>query len=282
MRIKGDTAEELAGIADAMRVRAAPLENRSGRPLVCTGGGYDGCVEVPQLTVAAGVVAAAAGAGVVMHCGSRIGPKHGVVAADVLERLGGDGRPGPAASEAMLERAGVTVVHAAESLRGWEGLGGVRDDVGLRLPVNSAEKLVDWFGAETFIVGYHHGQYAERLCAALAVLGARHAYAVRGVEGSDVVRPGRPVVHLDGVRLELPEQLGDRLAREGGADLSAGLTRAVVEGSAHRVVTSCVVLSAALRLHACELAATVLRGVAQARAAIADGRAAATLEALVG
>ncbi len=282
MRAKGETVGELAGMTEALRERATPLENRSGRRLVACAGAYDGCVETPALSLAAGVVAAGAGAGVVMHCGSTLGPKHGVVPADVLSALGGEGRPGAAGAEAMLERAGVTLVHAGELLRGWERVAGVRDEIGLRGPIHSAEKLVDWFGATSFVVGYHHLQYAERICGALAELGAERAYAVRGAEGSDVLRPGRPVAHLNGERMELPEQLGDRLGPAPGAGSAAALTRAVVDGSASRVVTSSVVLSAALRLHACDLAPSVLRAVSAARAALADGRGAATLDALVG
>lgn len=282
MRIKGENPEELAGMADALRERAIHLEARTDRTLVACAGGYDGCVDAPSLSLAAGIVAAAAGAGVVVHCGATLGPKYGVTPADVLGALGGVARPSGADSEAMLERAGVTVVHAGEALDGWAAAAAIRDEVGLRSPLNSAEKLVDWFGATRFVVGYAHSQYAARLCGALDLLGAERAYAVRGPEGSDVLRPGRPSAHLGGEPLELPESVGDRLEPAPGAEAAAGLTRAVVDGAAERVVTSSVVLSAALRLHACGLVPTVLRGVSASRAAIADGRARGTLDALVG
>jgi hypothetical protein len=78
----------------------------------------------------------------------------------------------------MLARAGVTVVHAAEALLGWSALAELRDEVGPRGPVHSAEKLVAWFGAQRFVVGYSHQPYRERLLGALALLGARQAIAV--------------------------------------------------------------------------------------------------------
>jgi anthranilate phosphoribosyltransferase len=158
----------------------------------------------------------------------------------------------------------------------------VRDEIGLRGPIHSAEKLVDWFGARRFVVGYAHGQYAERLCDALALLGAERAYSVRGPEGSDVLRPGRPTAHLDSRPLDLPESIGERLPDAPGVEASAEITRAVVTGEADRVTAYGVALSAALRLHACELVPTVSLGVSAARAAVADGRAAATLAALTG
>jgi anthranilate phosphoribosyltransferase len=282
MRIKGETPEELAGFADALRERATPLEARTARPLVACAGGYDGCVDAPALSLAAGVVAAAAGAGVVIHCGSTLGPKHGVTAADVLAELGGPGEPTAAESEAMLEHAGVTLVNAARLLPGWREIAVVRDEVGLRGPIHSAEKLVDWFGARRFVVGYAHSQYAKRLCDALALLGAERAYAVRGPEGTDVLRPGRPTAHLNGEPLDLSESIGERLSDAPGAAASASLTRAVVARQADRVTDQAVVLSAGLRLHACGLAPTVALGASAARAAIADGRAATTLDLLTG
>lgn len=280
MRIKGENPEELAGMAEAMRERATPLQARTDRTLVACAGGYDGCVDAPSLSVAAGVVAAAAGAGVVMHCGTTLGPKYGVTPADVLGALGGPSRPTAAESESMLERTGVTVVHVAELLDGWAAMAAVRDEVGLRSPLHSAEKLIDWFGAEHFIVGYAHSQYAARLCGALDLLGAERSYAVRGPEGSDVMRPGRPSAHLNGEKMELPESVGDTLKPAPGAEAAAAMTRAVVDGTADRVIASTVTLSAGLRLHACGLVPTVLRGVSASRAAIADGRAQETLDGL--
>jgi len=282
MRIKGETPDELAGLTEALRERAQPLEARTERPLVACAGGYDGCVDAPSLSLAAAVVAAGAGAGVIVHCGATLGPKYGVTPADVLGALGGPARPSGAESEAMLERSGVTVVHAGAALDGWDAVAAIRDEIGLRGPIHSVEKLVDYFGARRFVVGYTHAQYAERLCGALELLDAETAYAVRGPEGSDVLRPGRPVAHFAGEPMELPESLGDRLPDAPGADAAAALTRAVVAGEADRLVATCVTLSAGLRLHATGQADTVLRGMAAARAAIGDGRAQAALDAFTG
>jgi anthranilate phosphoribosyltransferase len=281
MRVKGEVADELAGLAQGMRDAAPDLQAPAQLPLVATAGAYDGVSEAPHLSLAVGAAAAACGAGVVIHCGSTLGPKFGVTPADVLGALGGPCRPSPAESEAMLARAGVTLVHAAEALPGWAALAELRDEIGPRGPVHSAEKLVDWFGAERFVVGYTHHPYRDRLLGALALLGAQEAIAVRGLEGSDVVRPGRPIADaLDGP-CELPEQLGDSVPPAPGADASAELTRGALAGEAGRVVEAAVTLSAGLRLFAAGVAPTPLRGAATARAAIADGRATATLEAIL-
>jgi anthranilate phosphoribosyltransferase len=282
MRLKGEVPDELAGLAQGLRDAAPTLRPPPGLPLVASAGAYDGVGEAPHLSLAAGVVAAACGAGVVMHCGTTLGPKFGVTPADVLGALGGPQRPSPAESEAMLARAGVTLVHAAEALPGWSALAELRDEVGPRGPVHSAEKLVDWFGAQRFVVGYTHQPYRERLLGALALLGARDAIAVRGLEGSDVLRPGRPVADALSGPLDLPEQLGDAVPPTPGAEASAELTRAALAGDAGRIIESAVTLSAGVRLFAAGAAPTPLRGAAAARAAIADGSATATLEAMVG
>jgi anthranilate phosphoribosyltransferase len=282
MRLKGEAPDELAGLAQGLRDAAPELRPPPGLALVATAGAYDGVSEAPHLSLAAGLAAAACGAGVVVHCGSTLGPKYGVTPADVLAALGGPRQPAPAESEAMLARAGVTLVHAAEALPGWSALADLRDEVGPRGPVHSAEKLVDWFGAQRFVVGYTHQPYRERLLGALTLLGAREAVAVRGLEGSDVVRPGRPVADALAGPLDLPEQLGDSIAPAPGAEASAELTRAALAGEAGRVVEAAVALSAGVRLFAAGVVATPLRGAAAARAAIADGSATATLEAMVG
>ncbi|HEY5195759.1 MAG TPA: hypothetical protein VIJ51_01895, partial [Solirubrobacteraceae bacterium] len=132
MRIKGESPTELAGFTQALRDVSVPLETSSRRTLVACAGAYDGVADAANLSLAAGVVAASAGAGIVLHCGDSLGPKHGTTVAEVLGALGGPARPSAEQSAAMLETAGVTVVHAGEVLPGWRALAGIRDEVGVR------------------------------------------------------------------------------------------------------------------------------------------------------
>lgn len=281
MRIKGEQPDELAGMAQALRDVAPRARAQLDRPLVACAGAYDGVADAPHLSLAAGAAAASCGAAVVMHCGDPLGPKRGTTVVDVLAALGGPGRPTLAESRVTLERCGVCVVHAGVALPGWSRLAELRDEIGLRGPVHSAEKLVDWFGARRFVVGHTHGPYAERLVGALERLGAECAVAVRGLEGSDVMRPGRPVAHERGRNLELPELLGARLCSGGGAEESAWLTRVVLRGEGDDLLAHTVALSAGVRLYAAGMAHDPLSGAREARAALRDGRAAATLSALL-
>ncbi|MEA2141839.1 MAG: anthranilate phosphoribosyltransferase [Solirubrobacteraceae bacterium] len=284
MRIKGETPSELAGIAQALRDSArsvAPGRPAGGRPIVACAGAYDGITEAPHLSLAAAVLAAAAGARVVVHCGSTLGPKRGTTPGDVLAALGGPLRPEPAESLAMLERADVALVHAGAAIPGWDALAGVRDEIGLRGPLHTAEKLVDHLGATRFVVGHTHSSYRERILGALKVLGARQAVAVRGMEGADILRAGRPSAADLAGPLEITESPGSVLRGDADPQVSAELTRAIAAGDEHGVAGQTAILSAGLRLYAAGRCDSVGAGAALATAAVADGRAAATLEALL-
>jgi anthranilate phosphoribosyltransferase len=283
LRVKGEATDELAGVAQALRDRAVVLRrDASDRPLVATAGAFDGVADVPPLGLAASVCAAAAGAAVVTSCGTRLGPKHGITVADVLAALGGPARPTTDESEAMMARAGVAVVHIGEAIPGWDALAALRDEIGLRGPIHSAEKLVDWFGARRFVVGHTHGGYAPRLLGALGRLGAQQAIAVRGVEGSDVLRPGRPVAVATSGPLDLPERLGLVLRGDAAPEVAAALTRAVLAGEDDGPARRAVVLSAAIRLLAAGASPDVPAAMRTAEATLDDGSATATLDALLG
>ncbi len=292
MRIKGESAAELAGFAQALRDVWAPEPASCGRPLVACAGAYDGVADGVHLSLAAGVVAAAAGAGIVLHCGDTLGPKYGITVADVLGALGGPAVPSRRASTQMLEACGVTVVHAGVALPGWRGLAAVRDEVGVRGPIHSAEKLVDYYGARRFVVGHTHSSYSERLLGALEVLGAERSIAVRGIEGSDVMRPGRPQAFEPGRAIELPQRADARVGRPEPASASASapgdlaarsaaLTAEILSGELGGPLAYTVILNAGLRLYAAGLVADTRDGLELAEAAVADGGARATLRAMV-
>jgi anthranilate phosphoribosyltransferase len=290
MRIKGEAPAELAGMTQALRDAARSVapdppsggrNGRTGRPIVACAGAFDGMSEAPHLSLAAAVLAAAAGARVVVHCGGRLGPKRGTTAADVLVALGGPLRPKPAESLAMLERSDVALVHAGAAIPGWDALAAIRDEIGLRGPLHTAEKLVDHLGATRFVVGHTHSSYRERILGALTLLGAQRSVAVRGMEGADILRAGRPSAADANGPLDIPEAPGAALRGDPDPQIAAELTRAIMAGDDHGVAAHTALLSAAVRLYAAGRCETVSAGVALATAAVEDGRATATLEALL-
>lgn len=288
MRIKGETPPELAGIAQALRDAARsiapepPSAGRAGgRPIVACAGAFDGMTEAPHLSLAAAVIAAAAGARIVVHCGSTLGPKRGVTPADVLVALGGPVRPDPVESLAMLERADVALVHAGAAIPGWDALAAIRDEIGLRGPVHSAEKLVDHLGATHFVVGHTHSSYRDRILGALTLLGAHRAVTVRGMEGADLLRAGRPSAADASGPLDIPETPGSVLRGDPDPQVAADLTCAIVGDDEHGIAAHTAMLSAGLRLYVAGRCASVSAGAALASDAVTDGRASATLAALL-
>ncbi len=284
MRIKGETPTELAGIAQALRDAArsvAPDAPQSSRATVACAGAFDGMADAPHLSIAAAVLAAACGARVVVHCGSTLGPKRGTTPADVLAALGGPLRPEPVESLAMLERADVAIVHAGTAIPGWDQLAQLRDEIGLRGPLHSAEKLVDHLGATRFIVGHTHSCYRERLLGALDHLAAQRAVTVRGMEGADILRVARPSAAEGKGPLDISEAPGLVLRGDADPGIAAELTWAIVGGDEHGVAAQTATLTAGLRLYVAGRCDSVAAGAQLAAAAVTDGRATATLEALL-
>jgi anthranilate phosphoribosyltransferase len=281
MRIKGEEPEELAGLVQALRDAALSQDPGKVSP-VASAGAYDGVAESPQLSLAAAAVSAACGAPCVLHCGDSLGPKYGTTPADVLAALGGPRRPSLDASRAMLEASGISLVHAGEAIPGWDRLAAIRNQVGLRGPVHSAEKLVDHLGAKRFVVGYTHQPYGPRLAEALAILRAESSLAVRGVEGSDIPRPARPqATGINGVP-ELPQQLGLRLPDDAASpEASAALTRVILSGEEHGPAARAVTLGAVLRLWTAGVCGSADEGLARADEAISSGAASVHLDRLL-
>jgi anthranilate phosphoribosyltransferase len=280
MRVKGEEPQELAGLAQALREAALTRESCSVQPIACAGA-YDGVTESPQLSLAASAIAAACGAPCVVHCGDSLGPKYGTTPADVLHALGGNSRPSLEQSRAMLETSGVAVVHTGEAIPGWERLARIRDEVGLRGPVHSAEKMVDHFAARRFVVGYSHQPYGPRLVSALGILGADSSLAVRGIEGSDVPRPARPQASGDGA-FELPQSLGLKLPRDSSSpQTSAELTRAILSGADQGGAAVAALIGAVLRASVAGLCESFQAGMARARSAVATGEATRRLERML-
>jgi len=283
MRLKGESPAELAGFAQALRDATRPLTGPAlDRPMVSCGGSYDGVAGAPDLSLAAAALAAGAGAGVVLHCGRSLGPKYGVTPAAVLAALGGPPEPELAESERMLATGGAALVYTPAAVPGWDRLADVRDEVGVRGPVHAAERLLDPFGARRFVVAYTHAPYASLLLVGLEILEAQRAVAVRGVGGSVVLRPGRPTAFDVAGPLELPRGGALAVGSEEGAGESAALVSAVLAGEGPAGAERAVVVSAGTILYAAGIADDARYGADQAARALAAGRGARALAAMVG
>jgi anthranilate phosphoribosyltransferase len=101
------------------------------------------------------------------------------------------------------------------------------------------------------------------------------------MEGADNLRTGRPSAADTLGPIELPESPGSLLRGDPDPQLAAALTRAIVSGDEHGVAAQTASLTAGLRLYAAGRCTSVSAGTALANATVEDGRAAATLDALL-
>jgi anthranilate phosphoribosyltransferase len=288
LRMKGETPEEIAGAARAMRAVAAPFSCPEPERAVDTcGTGGDGSGTVNVSTLAA-IVAAGAGARVAKHGNRALSSRSG--SADVLEALGvAVSAPAPVAERCLAE-VGIAFLFAPAFHAATKHAAGPRRELGTRTLFNLLGPLTNPAGVKNQIVGVFDARFCEPVARALGQLGARRAFVVHGEGGLDelAVRGPSRVAEWDAARGEVslrevtPADFG--LAEEdpaglvgGDADHNAAILRQVLGGEAGPV-RAAAVMEAAVALLACELATDFREGAERAAAAIDGGQASATLE----
>ncbi len=184
LRWKGVTVEELTGFARAARERATiPCVGMAG--LVCVCPPHDGLEEKPPLEVASGLIAAAAGARVMIITDRCVPPKRGLTAASVLEHLGAGLTWDPREVEEWVLRTRFGAIAAPGMIPSILGLRRVRGDVGVRTPLATVEKLIAPCTA-AMVVGAQTGPVLGTAVEVIQALGHPHGIAVQGIGGGVV------------------------------------------------------------------------------------------------
>ncbi len=178
LRLKGETVDEIAGMARVMREKALRVEV-SGPLLDTCGTGGDGSGSF-NVSTAAAFVAAGAGLRVAKH-GNRAMSSHSG-SADVLEALGASIDQTPAAVAACIERAGIGFMFAQAFHPAMRHAAGPRREIGIRTIFNLLGPLTNPAGAETRVLGVATGALGEKLAQALGRIGVVHALVVHGEE----------------------------------------------------------------------------------------------------
>ena len=141
MRWKGVTAAELTGFAQAARSRATiPCAGVPG--LVCISPPQDGHDQTPPLDLAACVIAAAAGARVLLITDKGVPPRRGLTAANALDSLGLSMTWDPTEAEDWIAKGHFAALSASGILPPLLGLREIRGEMGLRTPLSTVEKLL--------------------------------------------------------------------------------------------------------------------------------------------
>jgi anthranilate phosphoribosyltransferase len=210
MRMKSESSEELAGFVDAMREHAASPDlaalGKSLPRLVDVDIHADGREGRPQVSLAAGLVAASLGAPVLLR-GAFSGPFAKNDMGGVLARLGVDPTRGPHVAARAVTEVGVAVVDLASYAPRLASLFALRAKLGVRTCVNSAVKLLDPAGCRRQLVGIFHGPYHAPMAGAARALEARRAAIVQAPGGVPEPQPDKPtkISFVDAVTAELCE-----------------------------------------------------------------------------
>ena len=285
---KGETFEELAGAARAMRKKAHRIQ-AAGTPVVDTcGTGGDG-LQTFNISTTTAFVVAGCGVTVAKHGNRSVSSKCG--SADVLENLGVKLDTDPEVVEEAVREIGIGFLFAPLYHSAMRHAAKARMEVGLRSIFNMLGPLTNPAGANCQLLGVFAPHLTEMFAEALRLLGAQSAFVVHGHDGLDEISVCAPtrVSQLENDRIRTydiyPEHYFGRLADPGEmtggepAD-NADITRRILTGEkgAKRNV---VLLNAAAALVACGKAADLKAGITQAGEAIDSGAAVAKLEALV-
>jgi anthranilate phosphoribosyltransferase len=289
LRIKGETVEELAGFARAMRMTAEPLViDPCCRPLLDTcGTGGDGMQTFNISTVAAFVVAGA-GVRVAKHGNRSISSRCG--SADLLEALGVRAVSDAATVARAIEKTGIGFLFAPLFHGATRHVQPVRLDLKMRTVFNFLGPLTNPARAEIQLAGAWSESAAERIAGALARLGLRRGFVVHGCDGLDELTiTGPSIVFSVGNgdvqrHVITPEDFGLERAskdaiRGGDVQRNREFAQSVLAGE-RGPARDVVLLNAALALVAAERVSDYGGAIEAAENSIDSGRASAKLEAL--
>jgi anthranilate phosphoribosyltransferase len=286
LRMKGETPDELAGFADAMR-RLARRPDLSGDLVDIVGTGGDGSSSY-NLSTGAALLAAAAGLRVAKHGNRAISSTCG--SADVLQALGLPLPLPPALVADCLNRTNFTFLFAPDYHPAMAAIAPVRRALGIRTIFNMLGPLTNPAAPACGVIGAFSPEAARTMAAALSQLEISRYFVIHSANGWDEPTPIAPFLIIDVRRGQTAESTRDpadyALTPCTAEDLKGGdpvhnaavLTAALT--GRHGPLADCLILGAALALEASGRATSPREAADLARGAIADGRAAAMLEAI--
>jgi anthranilate phosphoribosyltransferase len=287
LRMKGETVDEMAGLARVMRDAASRVDvGDAVLDTAGTGGDNAGTINI---STTAAIVAAAAGAKVAKHHNRAISSQSG--SADLLEALGIVCDLPPEAAAACIQETGIGFLFAPGYHPAMATAGGARREIGVRTVFNVLGPLTNPARAKHQIVGVATAALAPKMAEVLRRLGSTHALVVHGDDGLDeLTLTTTTTIHevRDGTVRQWsvdPAKLGYKpVAREalvgGDAKRNAEIVHEVFAGtpSAHRDI---VELNAAAALLAADRVGSLEDGVGLARTTIESGAAAAKLQQVI-
>ena len=288
LRIKGETVDEIAGLASVMQAKATPVQLTP--PVVDTcGTGGDGLCSFNISTTAAFIVAGA-GLKVAKH-GNRAMSSH-CGSADVLEALGVRIELGAEAVAQCLEIVGIGFMFAPVFHPAMKYATAPRREIGIRTVFNILGPLTNPAKAKFQVIGVPSKELGERIAFVLHRLGTEHSLVVHGVDGMDEISISRKSLVWDVNQHRVlppyevsPDDFGFMKAsmtqiKGGTARQNAKILRGILSGEvgARRNI---VIMNAAAALVAGNQASDLKEGASIAEQTLDSGKALAKLDELI-
>jgi anthranilate phosphoribosyltransferase len=288
LRLKGETADEIAGCAEAMRAHVLAVHPQREDLVDTAGTGGDGG-RTFNISTAAALVAAAAGAGVAKHGNRAVSSASG--SADVLEALGFELELPPERIAHSIDTLGFGFLFAPTHHPAMKHAAPVRKELAARTVFNVLGPLTNPAGARAQVVGVYSPDLVKTLAEVLATLGARRAFVVHGAGGIDELSPAGPNLvyevvdggvqerEIDPLELGIARCAPEEL-RGGSPEENATAIRDVFAGG-DGGRRDAILLNAAGAIAAGGHAEDLREGLELAREAVEAGAAAERLEVLI-
>src|SRR5882724_6347210 len=272
LKLKGETVEELAGLAEGMRARAIRI-NTNHRCFIDTAGTGSSGAKTFNVSTAAAFVIAGAGLAVAKHGNRAASSRCG--SADVLTALGVDVSMPPEVSEKCLNEIGICFMFAPLYHGATARVAGIRRELGVQTTFNLLGPLTNPARAPRQIIGVWDRSLVEPLARTLSLLGTERAWIVHGDDGLDEVTLADKtfVAEASGGAVRTfdiePKDFGvERAALEGlsggDAEANAAIIRSVLSGARRDAARLLVVVNAAAALHVGGLAQSLGDGAKMA------------------
>jgi anthranilate phosphoribosyltransferase len=292
LRTKGETVDELTGLARTMRALAAdvPTEREDLLDTAGTGGGRT----TFNVSTTAALIAAGAGCAVAKHGNRSATSSSG--SADLLEALGARIDLDPIGVGRCIDEVGFGFMFAPAHHQATRFVVPVRRELAVRTIFNLIGPLTNPAGARRQLIGVSDAAFLETIAGALARLGVIRALVVAGEDGLDEVSIGAAtkVVEVNGEEITrytlLPGDVGieidpnfEQECAGGTPAQNAEVARAILNdgGAVRRASVELAVINAGAAIYVAGRAETIAGGVEAARAAIASGSATDALERYV-
>ena len=286
---KGETIDEIAAGARAMRAAATHIQSLNANTLDTVGTGGDGGMTFNVSTTVA-FVAAGAGATVAKHGNRASSGKSG--SADCLEQLGLNLAADPEVMEQALNEIGITFLFAPTFHKAMRFAGPVRKQLGVRSLFNLLGPLTNPAGAPCQLIGVFAPELTETFAEVLKKLGSRRVLVVHGHDGMDEItlttatrcselKDGR-IKTYDIDPLAFFEATCTHADLEGGCPAdNAAITRGILKGEIRGPKRDIVLFNAAASLLAANGVADLPAGIRKAAESIDSGAALDKLERLI-